>query len=51
LDTVGWRFDDQETRESLRKTQNPDVDRRVSGQPAQSTSEYTVTERSVDVRI
>ena len=38
-DTVVCRLDDHEMSEEPRKTQNPDVDRRVSGQPAQSASE------------
>ena len=42
LETVVCRLEDHETRESPRKTQNPDVERRVSGQPAQLASEYTV---------
>lgn len=41
-DIVVCRLDDHETRESQKKTQNPDVERRVSGQPAQSVSEYAV---------
>jgi hypothetical protein len=42
LDTVVCRLDDHEMREEPRKMQNPDVDRLVSGQPAQSASEYAV---------
>jgi hypothetical protein len=37
-ETVGCRLLDQETRFWPRKTQNPEVDRRVSGHPAQSAS-------------
>jgi hypothetical protein len=33
-DTVGCRFEDHETSESPRKTQNRKVERRVLGQPA-----------------
>jgi hypothetical protein len=40
LETVLCRFDDHETSESPRNTQNPDVERRVSGHPAQSASVY-----------
>ena len=39
LETVVCHLEDHETSEAPRKTQNPDVERRVSGQPAQSTSE------------
>ena len=42
LDTVFCRLDDHEMREDPRKMQKPEVDRRVSGHPAQSASEYTV---------
>jgi hypothetical protein len=48
LDTVGWRFDDHDTRELPRYTQKPDVERLVSGQPPQSASEYAVTLKSDD---
>jgi hypothetical protein len=37
-ETVAWRLEDQDTRLSPRKTQNLDIDRRVSGHPAQSAS-------------
>ena len=49
-ETVGCRFDDHETSEASRKMQNPDVECRVSGQPAQSASEYAVMVSSEDVR-
>jgi hypothetical protein len=39
-DTVVCRFEDHDTRESPRNTQNPEVERLVSGHPAQSVSEY-----------
>ena len=42
LDTVFCHLDDHEMREDPRKTQKPEVDRRVSGHPAQSASEYAV---------
>lgn len=37
-DNVAWRLEDQEIRLSPRTTQYPDVERRVSGHPAQSAS-------------
>jgi hypothetical protein len=49
-DIVGWRLEDQEMSESLRKTQKPDIERRVFGQPAQSASEYAMTVSSEYVR-
>ena len=39
LETVVWRLEDHEMRELPRKTQKPDVDRRVLGHLAQSASE------------
>ena len=39
LDTVVCRLDDHKMSELPRKTQNPDVERGVSGHPAQSASE------------
>jgi uncharacterized Zn-finger protein len=39
-DTVVCCFEDHDTRESPRNTQNPEVERLVSGHPAQSASEY-----------
>jgi hypothetical protein len=41
-ETVGCRFDDHDTSESPTNTQKADVERRVSGHPAQSASEYAV---------
>ena len=41
-DTVVCRFEDHETSELPKKMQNPDVERRVSGHPARSASEYAV---------
>ena len=41
-DTVFCRFEDHKTSELPKKMQNPDVERRVSGHPAQSASEYAV---------
>jgi hypothetical protein len=38
-ETVVCRFDDHERRESPMNTQNPEVEHRVSGHPAQSASE------------
>jgi hypothetical protein len=35
-------LEDQEIRLSPRKTAKPEVDRRVSGHPAQSASEYAI---------
>ena len=49
-ETVGWRLEDHDTRESLRYTQNPDVDHLVSGQPPQSASEYAVMLKSGEAR-
>ena len=49
-DTVAWRLEDQETRASPRKTQKPDVERRVSGQPAQSASVNARTSSVVEAR-
>ena len=43
LETVGCRFDDQETNVEPKKTPKSDVDLRVSGQPAQSASAYAVS--------
>ena len=43
LETVVCRLEDHEMRELPRMTQKPDVERRVSGQPAQSASEYAVS--------
>jgi hypothetical protein len=42
LDTVVCRLDDHEMRDEPRKTQKPNVERLVSGQLAQSASEYAV---------
>ena len=39
LDTVVCLLEDHETSELPKKTQKPDVERRVSGHPAQSASE------------
>ena len=39
LETVVCRLDDHKMREEPRKTQKPDVEHLVSGQPAQSVSE------------
>ena len=39
-ETVGCRLADQEIRLSPKKTQKPDVERLVVGQPAQSASVY-----------
>lgn len=44
-DTVGWRLDDHDIKESPRKMQYPDVERRVFGHPAQSASEYAMMQR------
>lgn len=49
-DTIVCRLDDHETRELPRKTQNPEVERRVSGRPAQSASEYAVMDDEGAVR-
>ena len=49
-DTVGCRLDDHDTKESPRNTQKPDIERRVSGHPAQSASEYAVTARFGEAR-
>ena len=49
-ETVVYRFEDHEMREPPKKTQKPDVDLRVSGQPAQSASEYAVIAGVVAVR-
>jgi len=38
-ETTAWRLEDQDTRESPRNTQKPDVERPVSGHLAQSASE------------
>jgi hypothetical protein len=40
LDIVGCLFDDHEISDSPRKMQYPDVERLVSGHPAQSASEF-----------
>jgi hypothetical protein len=47
---VVWRLEDHETRQSLWNMQKPDVDHRVSGQPAQSASKYTVSVGDVVAR-
>ena len=39
LETMVCHLDDHEMKEEPRKTQKPDVERLVSGQPAQSASE------------
>jgi hypothetical protein len=50
LETVRCRFDDQEAMESLRNTQNLDVEQCVAGQPPQSAPEYTVTSSVAEAR-
>lgn len=49
-ETVVCRLDDHETRELPKKMQKPDVERRVSGHPAQSASEYAVIVEGEAVR-
>jgi hypothetical protein len=41
---VSWSLEDHEIKLLTKKTQYPDVNRRVSGQPAQSAYEYAVKE-------
>jgi hypothetical protein len=41
-ETIIYRFEGNEIKLLPRKTHNLDVDRRLSGQPAQSASEYVV---------
>ena len=48
-ETVVCRLEDHETRASPRKMQKPEVERRVSGQPAQSASEHPLHHGDVDV--
>jgi hypothetical protein len=41
---VSWSLEDHGIKLLTKKTQYPDVNRRVSGQPAQSAYEYAVKE-------
>ena len=49
-DTVVCRLEDQETRELPMKMKKPEVERLMSGQPAQSAFEYAVIVGDVAVR-
>ena len=50
LDTVVCRLEDHEMRELPRNTQKPYMERRVSGHPAQSASEYAMIVGDATVR-